>query len=100
VYVFVQAAAATAAAAVVVLSLCLHPDASLRLLSVHIQHVITDEDVIQSLLPTTIIDMDRWQVRQTHPYHVHTVLRREFMNLAVKRLVSSDADKRGLWSSR
>ena len=55
--------------------------------------------MIQSLLPTTVIDIDRWIVKQTHPYHIHTVLRREFMNLAVKRLISDDSDKR-LWSSR
>eukprot|EP01094_Clydonella_sp_ATCC50884_P019516 TRINITY_DN3832_c0_g1_i1.p1 TRINITY_DN3832_c0_g1~~TRINITY_DN3832_c0_g1_i1.p1 ORF type:complete len:535 (-),score=109.93 TRINITY_DN3832_c0_g1_i1:767-2185(-) len=60
---------------------------------------ITDEEVIQTLLPTTIVDIDRMQVKKTHAYHVHSVLRREYMSLAVKRLVCEDAEKQ-LWSSR
>lgn len=40
---------------------------------------IPDEAVIQSLMPSTLIDVDERTVKATYPYNVYTILRREYL---------------------
>src|SRR5690348_9844800 len=54
-----------------------------------LQTSLADEDVIQSLLPTTLVDLQQKVVKQTHPFHEYTVLRREYINMEIEKLVLS-----------
>jgi len=60
---------------------------------------LSDEEVIQSLLPTTLVDLNTNIVKQTHPFHEYTVLRREFMNLELEKILSSKR-KDNLWTAQ
>jgi len=62
------------------------PDLALQGL---LQNSLSDEEVIQSLLPTTLIDLNTNTVKQTHPFHEYTVLRREYMSMELEKLISS-----------
>ena len=76
-----------------------------------IKNSLSDEEVIQSLLPTTLVDLNTNMVKQTHPFHEYTgdfyltfrltlvVLRREYMNLEIEKLVSSKR-KENLWTAQ
>jgi len=48
-----------------------------------------DEDIIQSLFPITMIDLKSQSVKQTHPYHEYSVLRKEYMDLELMKLTSN-----------
>lgn len=60
---------------------------------------VKDADVIQSLLPTTVIDLVTKQITRTHPYHVHRVLRKEFQKMELRKL-SGKSDAKGSWASQ
>jgi hypothetical protein len=47
---------------------------------------IAREEVILSMLPTTIIDVDRQIVKHTRVYHEYVLLRKEHMNSEIERL--------------
>jgi len=61
--------------------------------------VISDERVIQSTLPTTLIDLQQMTIKQTHPFHEYAVLRREFLNMEIEKLVSMKS-KDNLWTTQ
>jgi len=61
---------------------------------------IPDESIILSMLPTTLVDLQTMTVKQTHPYHEYTVLRKEYMKLRNTKLVSSSARKENLWTAQ
>eukprot|EP01121_Diplochlamys_sp_Union-15-3_P015612 TRINITY_DN5203_c0_g1_i1.p1 TRINITY_DN5203_c0_g1~~TRINITY_DN5203_c0_g1_i1.p1 ORF type:complete len:318 (-),score=52.49 TRINITY_DN5203_c0_g1_i1:50-1003(-) len=58
---------------------------------------IPDESIIQSMLPTTLVDLNTNTIKQTHPYHEYTVLRKEFMKLRNTKLVAATR-KDSLWT--
>jgi len=60
---------------------------------------VSEVDVIQSLLPTTVIDLVTKQITRTHPYHVHKVLRKEYQKVELRKL-SNKSDTRGSWASQ
>ncbi len=60
---------------------------------------IKDEQVILSMLPTTLVNLDTHTVRQTHPSHEYNVLRSEFMKLEIDHLLEV-AHRDTLWSSQ
>lgn len=51
------------------------------------------------MLPTTLIDLKQNIIKQTHPYHEYTVLRREYMNLEIEKLVNAKA-RENLWNTQ
>mmetsp|Transcript_24596 Transcript_24596/g.27363 ORF Transcript_24596/g.27363 Transcript_24596/m.27363 type:complete len:475 (+) Transcript_24596:94-1518(+) len=50
---------------------------------------IPDEEIIKSMLPTTLVDLNNMTVKQTHPYHEYSVLRREYLKRRNHELVVS-----------
>jgi len=60
---------------------------------------IPDEVVIQSMLPSTLIDLTTMTVRQTHPFHEYSVLRREYLNMELEKLVSTKS-RDNLWAAQ
>jgi len=61
---------------------------------------IPDDQIVQSMLPSTIIDLEQLLVKQTHPFHEYMVLRKEFMTLEIDRLTSSGPKKSHLWDAQ
>jgi hypothetical protein len=62
---------------------------------------LADDKVIESMLPTTWIDLDTRVVKQTHPFHEYAVLRKEFIYLEVDKLVGvSHPVEQNMWSAR
>jgi C9orf72-like protein family len=49
---------------------------------------VHEEHVIQSLLPVTVIDIDRRRVTQTHPYHEFKLLREAYLEHELSELVN------------
>eukprot|EP01117_Protostelium_nocturnum_P018020 TRINITY_DN7438_c0_g1_i1.p1 TRINITY_DN7438_c0_g1~~TRINITY_DN7438_c0_g1_i1.p1 ORF type:complete len:491 (-),score=132.98 TRINITY_DN7438_c0_g1_i1:194-1666(-) len=45
-----------------------------------IKHIPMDEEIIQSILPTTLVDISRLDVKQTPPFHEYTILRKEYFS--------------------
>jgi len=64
-----------------------------------VTNTILDEGVIQSMLPTTLIDLSTLSVKQTHPYHEYSVLRGEFMRLEIDKLLTLKT-KENLWTTQ
>lgn len=62
------------------------------------QSSIADEDLIQSMLPSTLIDLGTMTIKQTHPYHEYSVLRKEFQNMQVESLVQTKP-RENLWTA-
>lgn len=52
-----------------------------------LQKPILPEEVIQSLLPTTLIDLRKQAVHHTRVYHEYIHMRREYMNLEMEKLL-------------
>lgn len=72
----------------------------------HAQDQITDEHVIQSMTPATLIDLTRQQVKQTHLFHEYAVLRREWLRAKLDKalLIATNATQapklNNLWHAR
>jgi len=64
-----------------------------------LQNSLLDEEVIQSLLPTTLVDLHTNVVKQTHPFHEYTVLRRDYLNMEIEKLVTAKR-KDNLWTAQ
>jgi len=60
---------------------------------------VADEEVIQSLLPSTLIDLNMLTVLQTHPFHEYCVLRKEFMKMEMEKILTSK-HKENLWTAQ
>lgn len=56
--------------------------------------VVDVEKVVQSTTPTTLVDLNKFTVKQTHPYHEYIVLRNEYYNLRIENCVSADSKDR------
>jgi len=62
---------------------------------------LPDDKVIESMLPTTWIDLAAHTVKQTHPFHEYGVLRKEFIYMEVDKLVGvSHPVEPNEWSAR
>jgi len=63
--------------------------------------LLSDDKVISSTLPVTWVDLERHTVKQTHPFHEYSVLRKEFICLDVDRLVGqAPPQEQNMWSAR
>eukprot|EP01102_Stenamoeba_stenopodia_P017809 TRINITY_DN6435_c0_g1_i1.p1 TRINITY_DN6435_c0_g1~~TRINITY_DN6435_c0_g1_i1.p1 ORF type:complete len:487 (-),score=63.12 TRINITY_DN6435_c0_g1_i1:68-1528(-) len=58
---------------------------------------ITDEEVIQSLMPSTMIDVDEKTIKATYPYNVYTILRREYIMAQVQKIVTDIPSEKSTW---
>ena len=48
--------------------------------------------IITSSLPSTLVDMDTGEVKQTCPFNEHTVIRREFIDIELALLLEEAED--------
>lgn len=48
--------------------------------------------IITSSLPSTLVDMDTEEVKQTCPFNEHTVIRREFIDIELALLLEEAED--------
>lgn len=60
---------------------------------------IADDSIIQSVWPTTLVDLNQGTVTQTYPFHEYKVLRREYQKLLIQKLLKS-ASKSNLWEAQ
>ncbi len=60
---------------------------------------MNDDEVIHSMFPTAVIDLHQGIVKQTHPFHEYSVLRKEFLSLEVEKLISSKK-RENLWTAQ
>ncbi len=56
---------------------------------------VSHEDIIQSMLPTTIVDLQSMNIKQTYLYHEYIVLRKESLAIEIEKL--SKKRKDNLW---
>jgi hypothetical protein len=50
---------------------------------------MSHEDIIQSLLPTTVVDLQQMIVKQTYLFHEYTVLRKESLAIEIEKLFAN-----------
>jgi len=62
---------------------------------------LQEDKVIESILPTTWVDLEKHIVKQTHPFHEYAVLRKEFILLEADKLVGVyRPNEQNMWSTR
>ncbi|KAL6056997.1 Spindle pole body component, variant 3 [Balamuthia mandrillaris] len=59
------------------------------------QGVLSDDVLIWSPWPTTLVDLNKQTVRQTRPFHQYALLRHEYMKQEIQQLVQSSNGRRG-----
>lgn len=62
-----------------------------------INEIPSDDECIQSLYPTTIIDLNQRTVKSANKLHEYTILRKEFLEIEIHKL-SSTKPKENLWT--
>jgi len=48
--------------------------------------------IITSSLPSTLVDLDTGEVKQTHPFNEHVVIRKEFIDIELALLLEEAED--------
>jgi hypothetical protein len=61
---------------------------------------IPDEAIIQSIWPTTLVDLNSGVVTQTYPFHEYKVLRREYQKSVIQKLLKNSSRSTNLWTAQ